>query len=236
MAAHFNIEQIDASPVHRKYVVSFFGDQILTTITADSDIVTQWFNEMERPSLLLVGVGVHFRCFNEFVAATLELCVGGRCLLYQVDCVTTEHPDALLDFLRNEEYTFVGWKISRHLNRLYEDQALDIPRKISVELRKLTAKRCADLGRDAELSALAEMVLGKELEDMPVDNLIPLRWDLDVLLASQVKHACAEAFVSFEIGRVLNAREYRLTPRDDQGYPDYSDPSASSDEDSSDSS
>ncbi|PIM97000.1 hypothetical protein CDL12_30539 [Handroanthus impetiginosus] len=208
MAPNFRIK-----PVCHKYVVSFFKDKIHTTVTSDCATVERWIKEIERPNLFIVGFDIQYSPWvrlNDFVS-TVQLCVGGRCLIYQLEFIDYDFPDVLLDFLANEEYTFVGLDISHALARLKREHALDISRAMVVDYAYY----------DAGLRELTELVLDKDLVNMP-DNVMLRKWSLRRLTAGQVKHACVEAFVAFEIGRVLNAREYRLTPRD---YHDYSDQS-----------
>ncbi|PIM97648.1 hypothetical protein CDL12_29882 [Handroanthus impetiginosus] len=79
--------------VYETYVVSFYNDEIYTTVTSDCDTIARWINEIEHPNLFIVG---------------FDLCVGSRCLIYQLEYVDYDYPDVLLNFLANEEYTFVG--------------------------------------------------------------------------------------------------------------------------------
>lgn len=57
--------------------------------------------------------------------------------------------------------------------------------------------------RNAGLKDLALQVLGKEV-DKP-RNVTLSRWDSQRLTREQVAYACVDAFVSFEIGRSLEA-------------------------------
>ncbi|PIN00253.1 hypothetical protein CDL12_27243 [Handroanthus impetiginosus] len=200
--------------VYETYVVSFYKDEIHATVTSDCDTLTRWINEIEHPNLFIVGFDIQYRyCYlNDFVS-TVQLCVGSRCLIYQLEYVDYDYPDVLLNFLANEEYTFVGWVINHSLTRLEMEHALDIPGGMEVDLMNLLnwylASWIDSLEYDDEWAELAEILVEKELEDMPED-LIILRWDLRRLTPRQVKHLSVDAFVAFEMGRVLNARQYRL--------------------------
>ncbi|PIN00252.1 hypothetical protein CDL12_27242 [Handroanthus impetiginosus] len=201
------------------YAISFYNDEIDTTVTSDCDTVERWINEIPRPNLFIVGVDIKYRYddLKDFVS-TVQLCVGSRCLIYQLEFVDYDFPDVLLDFLANEEYTFVGWDIDYSLTRLETETALDIPRALVVDLMNLAGYRSLNnmdmleyiFFDDPDCIELAEMVLEKELEDMP-EEVLMLRWDLRQLTSEQVKYACVDAFVAFEMGRILNARQYRLT-------------------------
>ncbi|PIN25009.1 hypothetical protein CDL12_02271 [Handroanthus impetiginosus] len=216
MAAKISIVNVDASTAHQTYSVSFFNDEVHTTVTSDAGTVTKWINQIDHPNLLTAGLGIHFRHPDDLTGTTIELCVGGRCLIYQLDLIVVDHhPEALLNFLHYEGYTFVGVGIFPDVKRLNDDHAIYIPEKNLLDLRQLTVYNyCGprDLREykfhQTGLRELAEVVLEKEVEDLAPESVMLRRWDFRRLTSEQVRHACVKAFVSFEIGRVLNAREY----------------------------
>ncbi|WJZ93029.1 hypothetical protein VitviT2T_011994 [Vitis vinifera] len=57
--------------------------------------------------------------------------------------------------------------------------------------------------RNAGIKRLAREVLGREVEKPK--HVARSRWDTDWLSDAQVHYACVDAFVSFEVGRCLNA-------------------------------
>lgn len=57
--------------------------------------------------------------------------------------------------------------------------------------------------RRAGLKTLSSFVLRKEMDKPQWVTLS--RWDYRWLMEDQVMYACVDAFVSFEIGRLLNA-------------------------------
>ncbi|KAL3637095.1 hypothetical protein CASFOL_019394 [Castilleja foliolosa] len=62
--------------------------------------------------------------------------------------------------------------------------------------------------KNAGLKTLARTVLGREVEK---PNAVTMSgWDNRWLTPDQVQYACVDAFVSFEIGRILNASAFRL--------------------------
>lgn len=73
-----------------------------------------------------------------------------------------------------------------------------------MDLRGLAAKvyETKEL-KKAGLKTMARIVLGKEMEKPKW--VTRSRWDNRRLTADQVQYACIDAFVSSEIGRVLNA-------------------------------
>ncbi|KAL0339819.1 UNVERIFIED_CONTAM: hypothetical protein Sradi_4498700 [Sesamum radiatum] len=195
------------------YLVSFFGDTIFTQVTHDPDTVTRWISDIEsihryRLHCLIVGLDVEWRpSFNRYQqipVATLQLCVGRRCLIYQIIHSDDDIPDSLVDFLSNEDYTFVGVNIYSNLDKLETDyDEIKIVHN-AVDLRRLVANRYRR--RDllyAGLEELAKVVLHKEVEKPR--RVTMSRWDSRWLTAEQAQYACTDAFMCFEIGRVLKA-------------------------------
>lgn len=78
------------------YKVTFYGDQIGVTVTKDATVVNEWILQtvhIHRGGL----VGLDIECFNpeeHHPVALLQLCVGRRCLLFQL-----LHKDAVPLFL-----------------------------------------------------------------------------------------------------------------------------------------
>ncbi|XP_073157402.1 3'-5' exonuclease-like [Henckelia pumila] len=196
---------------HNTYEVLFFGDSIHTTVTHDPATVSQWISEVEsihsrRLDHLIVGLDIEWRpSFNRYVqnpVATLQLCVGRRCLVYQL-IHSPGIPSSLVAFLANPNYTFVGIGIRADLEKLEEDYEFGY-RANSVDLRDLAANA---YGRqeltNSGVKLLARIVLEKEVEKPK--RVTMSRWDNPWLTPDQVQYACVDAFVCFEIGRILNA-------------------------------
>ncbi|XP_052180856.1 3'-5' exonuclease-like isoform X2 [Diospyros lotus] len=192
---------------HNVYDVTFFGDQILTTVTHSPPFVDSWISEIvrihrRRLHSLIVGLDIEWRPNNRFYdnpAATLQLCVGHRCLIFQL-IHAPYMPQSLIDFLGNPVYTFVGVGIDGDVEKLTEEYGLSVA--TTLDLRRLAAEECGmrEL-RNAGLKTFAMQVLGKEIEKPRRITLS--RWDSEWLSAGQVQYACIDAFLSFEIGRVL---------------------------------
>ncbi|KAL0453256.1 UNVERIFIED_CONTAM: hypothetical protein Slati_1303700 [Sesamum latifolium] len=199
------------------YLVSFFRDTIFTQVTHDPYTVTRWISDIEsihspRLRCLVVGLDVEWRpSFNrnqQNPVATLQLCVGRRCLIYQIVHSDDDIPESLVDFLSNENYTFVGVNIDSDLDKLETDYDEIETVANTVDLRSLVAWRYRrrDL-LNAGLEELAKVVLRKEVEKPR--GLTMSRWDSRWLTAAQVQCACIDAFMCFEIGRILKAPDYR---------------------------
>lgn len=192
---------------HNLYDVSFFNDQIHTLVTHSAPMVESWLSEInpiinENP---IIGLDVEWRPNQsrsiENPVATLQLCVGHRCLIYQL-IHTQNIPQSLFDFLANRSYKFVGAGIENDVEKLLLDYELKVTN--AVDLGVLAATRlCKRELKNAGLKGLAKEVLGKEIEKPKKVTLS--RWDSEWLTCNQVQYACLDAFLSSEIGRRLNA-------------------------------
>ncbi|CAL4948332.1 unnamed protein product [Urochloa decumbens] len=194
------------------YTVMFEGDAISTTVTSSGDAVKRWLDEVlyvhrRRLHKLVVGLDVEWRppfgpWYNP--TALLQLCVGRRCLVFQLlhaDYV----PDALAEFLDDPRFRFVGVGVQDDAVRLNNDLRLAVSN--TVDLAELAAGEMGrpDL-RSAGLKALASVVMGATV-DKP-ERVRKGRWDAYELSDQQIKYACIDAFVSFEVGRKLLSGDY----------------------------
>lgn len=193
---------------HDYYDITFDDDEILTLLTACPSMVDMWISEIfrihrRRLHRLVVGLDIEWRpSFNRRYrnpVATLQLCVGRRCLIFQL-IHTSEIPQSLIDFLEDDTFTFVGVGVDQDAQRLYDDYDLNVGN--IVDLRELAAE---EMGRDdlrnAGLKILGREVLGREI-DKP-RNVTLSQWDRECLNPAQVLYATIDAFLSFEIGRYL---------------------------------
>ncbi|CAK9153590.1 unnamed protein product [Ilex paraguariensis] len=187
------------------YDVDFFDDTIKTLVTSTPCIVDTWISDMEylhrhRLHKLIVGLDVEWRPGSN-PPATLQLCIGQNCLIFQL-IWAPEIPQSLLDFLSNDDYTFVGVGINQDVEKLRDECCLEVAN--TVDLRGLAARELgSDAFRSAGLVGLARDVLGKNFEK---PNCVTMsEWDVDWLSLDQVMYACVDAFVSFQIGRCLKA-------------------------------
>lgn len=197
---------------HEFFDVNLNNDSIFTLVTNTSSMVDSWISDIERIHRrrlhrLIVGLDIewrpHFGPYRNRVA-TLQLCVGHRCLIFQLICAPAI-PDSLLDFLGNASYTFVGIGIQSDVEKLHMDYNLDVANV--VDLAHLAAHELGSRNlRNAGLKGLAWEVLGMEINKPKRVTLS--RWDSRYLCYDQVRYACIDAFLSFEIGRHLNASNY----------------------------
>ena len=107
------------------------GGIILATVTDSGAVVADWIDEILRIhwcrlNHLIVGLDIEW-CPHGFhgttgenPAAVLQLCVGRRCLVFQIlhsDFI----PDQLRDFLKDVRMDFVGVGIEGDAQKLLEE-------------------------------------------------------------------------------------------------------------------
>ncbi|TVU00176.1 hypothetical protein EJB05_54412, partial [Eragrostis curvula] len=189
-----------AEPESQFLNVMFQGAAISTTVTSSGDAVDNWLYEVRavhrrRLHRLVVGLNVP----TSSPAALLQLCVGRHCLILQF--LHADYlPDALADFLAEPCYTFVGVGVGEDAKRLSDDWDLEVAS--TVDLAGLAAEEMdrPDLRR-AGLEAIASAAIGVDVGRPLWVRTSP--WDASQLSHQQIKYACIDAFVSFEVGRVL---------------------------------
>lgn len=193
------------------YNVGFGADVITTTVTTSGAAVEGWLDEVlavhrRRLHKLVVGLDVEWRpSFGRAYSKTaiLQLCVGRRCLIFQLlrcDYI----PDALGEFL-GAGYTFVGVGVEADAERLWNDYGLKVDQ--TVDLAYLAAEKMErpDL-RNAGMKGIAAAVMDAHVEKPQWVRTGD--WDSYYLSDEQVKYACIDAFVSFEVGRRLFNGDY----------------------------
>ncbi|KAI7994416.1 Werner Syndrome-like exonuclease [Camellia lanceoleosa] len=133
------------------------------TTTNLSIVDYQLPNNTHDPSII-IGFDIKWRpnnCFHDNPTATLQLCIGHRCLIFQF-IYSSQIPQSLFDFLNNPIYTFVGVGIHTDVDKLTKDYGLFVA--TTVDLRSLAADCDMIELRNAGLKNLAKEVLGKEIE------------------------------------------------------------------------
>ncbi|XP_010938222.1 3'-5' exonuclease [Elaeis guineensis] len=191
-----------------RYIVTFNGtDDIMTTVTSSGDDVEAWIDEIlrvhhRRLSRLIVGFDVEWRPSYSRVqnpVAVLQLCVGRRCLVFLIlhaDYV----PDALIDFLANERYKFVGVGIDADVDRLSDYHFISVENTTDLRVLAAAIMNRPELNQKG-LAGLAGDVLGVQVRKPR--EVTMSRWDQRYLTLDQIKYAAVDAFLSFEIGRRL---------------------------------
>ncbi|KAL8133533.1 3'-5' exonuclease-like [Apium graveolens] len=190
---------------HNLYDISFFSTNIRTLLTYHSSRVTSWLHDVTRsPSSSLIGFDVewrpNFQRNQDNRIATIQLCTGTNCLIYHIIHADTI-PQSLVNFLNNTDYTFVGVGIGTDVEKLLDDYGIGVGK--FVDLRAVAASVCGirEL-KNAGLKELTRVVLEKEISKPK--SVTMSRWDNSWLTSAQVMYACVDAYVAYEIARVLN--------------------------------
>ncbi|XP_077243623.1 3'-5' exonuclease-like [Tasmannia lanceolata] len=193
----------DYETIHDIFTVTFYGHEILTTVTSSSSIVTNWISETlqihpQKLTNLLIGLDIEWRPnFQRNVenpVALLQLCINNRCLIFQL--IHADHiPKTLFDFLLNPNFNFVGVGIEEDVEKLLLDYELKVEH--FTDLRVLVGKELKGAG----LRGMANAVLGFDVEKPK--RITMSRWDSSWLTVDQVRYACVDAYLSFAIGKKL---------------------------------
>ncbi|XP_043710593.1 Werner syndrome ATP-dependent helicase homolog [Telopea speciosissima] len=187
------------------FTVNVFGKRVYTTVTCRSSVVRKWiykirFQHRLKRHRLVVGLGVQWRPNLSYrVAATLQLCVGRQCLVFQI-INANNIPRILRRFLSDHLTTFVGVRNYVDSGMLSKDFNLYVNR--IVELGSM-----ANI-RGASMETMASDILGFHEIKKP-EFIGRSRWDDRRLTDHQVQYACVDSNLSFEIGKKLKAWNYR---------------------------
>ncbi|PAN28632.1 hypothetical protein PAHAL_5G167600 [Panicum hallii] len=196
------------------YVVSFDEDAIRTTLADSGDTVDSWLDEIyrvhrRRLRRLVVDLDVewrpsHYGHYYTPPVALLQLCVGRRCLVFQIlhaDYI----PGSLFDFLADERFTFVGVGIGDDAAKLRAGYGLEVG--CAEDLRGLAADTLGNPAlRSAGLQELVWEVMGVQMQKP--HHVRVSAWDARSLSYSQLMYASVDAFASFEVGRRLYDGDY----------------------------
>ncbi|XP_051221160.1 3'-5' exonuclease-like [Lolium perenne] len=156
--------------------------------------------EQDRHHCLVVGLDTEWRQSFEngkprHQVAVIRFCVADRYLVYQV--YHAEYIPAAA-FLADPAFCFAAVRVDGDVKRLWEDCNIQVAH--TVDLPPVAA---AVLGRpelwQAGLKTLAREVMGT-LVDKP-KRVTMSRWAAPRLSGEQVRYACIDAFVSFDVAR-----------------------------------
>ncbi|XP_044504370.1 Werner Syndrome-like exonuclease [Mangifera indica] len=192
---------------HRYFDVIFYNDTILTLVTHTPAMVDFWISDIQRIHQrrlrrLIVGLDTEWRPNfwpnEDNPIAILQLCVGHRCLIFQL-MQAPGIPQSLVNFLTNGNYSFVGVGIHNDVEKLYENYQLHVVNVF--DLRDWAVECTGDQRlRRAGLKRLALAIMGKDIQKPA--SVTMSWWDNPWLAPLQVQYACIDSFVSFEIGRI----------------------------------
>ncbi|XP_055815059.1 3'-5' exonuclease-like [Solanum dulcamara] len=190
------------------YEVKFYNDELEVTVTKNAFVVNDWIlqtvhTHRRRLHKLLVGLDIEWLpCFKpeeNHPVALLQLCVGRRCLLFQLlhkDAV----PGFLVNFLGDPNFKFVGVGVKGDADKLLRDHKLFVSNTVDLNRLALSIYGEEVYGKMG-LKRMAREVLGKVMEK-PL-NVTLSKWDAEELVYEQVEYAAIDAFASFEIGKNL---------------------------------
>ncbi|KAK6941116.1 3'-5' exonuclease domain [Dillenia turbinata] len=192
--------------------VTFYNTNIQTTVTKSSAVVDAWISDIvrvhqHRLHKLIIGLDIEW--LPTFVpgtrnrVATLQLCIGRRCLIFQL-LYCDGIPTSLVNFLGNSNFMFVGVGIEGDAMKLLEDYGLIVGRSMDLRILSMLKLQQEDYGRMG-LKRLGIEILGKLMEK-PL-HISVSKWDAQFLTEEQIKYACIDAFVSFAIAIELLGSE-----------------------------
>ncbi|KAB1222805.1 Werner Syndrome-like exonuclease [Morella rubra] len=190
---------------HSYYDLSSDSYQIRIHLTHSPAVVHYWRNDIyrirrSRLNCLIVGLDIEWRPTYIRVVkrpvATLQLCVGHRCLIFQI-IHAPYIPGSLFRFIGNGKFTFTGVGIKDDAKKLLDDHGLEVANVI--DLRVLAEKKLGTRElRNAGLKKLAFAVLVKEIEKLK--RVTMSRWDNPWPTPAQVQYACVNAFCLWRLG------------------------------------
>ncbi|XP_055817418.1 3'-5' exonuclease-like [Solanum dulcamara] len=189
---------------HKLYDVFINDKEIETLVTRDPAKVCSWIDNTEasnqsRLHRLIVGIDIEWRPGQNPVA-TLQLCVGKSCLIYQI-IHAPSIPWRFRNFLNNDDYRFVGVGIEEDAKKLLNDYGIEVSNK--VDLREWAAEELENENlRRFGLKKLVKQIVGIEIYKPKCVTLSA--WDERWLSLDQICYACLDAYLSFEVGRLLS--------------------------------
>ncbi|CAI9118905.1 OLC1v1020532C1 [Oldenlandia corymbosa var. corymbosa] len=201
------------NPYHRRQlsaatnIVYCDSHCIYTTVTSAGSVVRDWLFRLRRyhthrlrRGRLLVGVGVQWTPGRNPSPATLQLCIGHRCLIFQLTHAD-RIPISLRRFLSDPNITFVGVNNKRDYDMLGYNSGhqLWVPRLIDL-VDVANEKR--GYGMMVSMEKLAEWELG--MKGLKKEILVGRsNWDGFCLSLDQIEYAAVDAFISFMLGKNL---------------------------------
>ncbi|KAI8561868.1 hypothetical protein RHMOL_Rhmol04G0375300 [Rhododendron molle] len=202
---------------HLRFTIEVHGTPFTTTVTSDPEVVRKWlrttlYRFARFRHRLVVGLGVQWRPASyrgeKPPAATLQLCVGRRCLIFQLRHSPTV-PNLLRHFLKDPNHTFVGmWNQSDAKKLLFSSEhELEMARK-PVNLSRHAVSRHD--GRRLDARASRETIV-RECLGFDVDfntRIGRSDWEKYELDDEQILYAAVDAYCSFLIGKDLRAWEF----------------------------
>ncbi|PIA60997.1 hypothetical protein AQUCO_00300487v1 [Aquilegia coerulea] len=204
-----SIEDIDStSNEYSTYSVTIFDQVVHTIVTCTPTKVDEFITEIlniyqNKLNTLIIGLDIEWRPnFKRNIdnpAATLQLCIDRKCLIFQF-LYAPSIPKSLIDFLNNPVYKFVGIGIEEDVEKLLLDYSLRVANPVDLRSFAVNELNRNEL-KKAGLKEMTKVVLDMEIQKPK--RVTMSRWDVEWLTYAQVQYACVDAFLSFEIGKKL---------------------------------
>ncbi|KAM7505196.1 hypothetical protein LguiB_004100 [Lonicera macranthoides] len=189
---------------HNTYTITFHTTTLHTLVTHTPSFVENWISTHTATTPQLIGLDVEWRPNfsrqSDNPIATLQLSTSQNCLVFQI-LHSPSIPQSLTNLLSNRDYTFVGVGIDEDTEKLLFDYGLGVANPVDLRVWA-KEKGFGDL-KNAGLKEMSRVLLGKEV--VKPKRVTMSRWDSEWLYPEQVQYAALDAFLSFEIGRVLSA-------------------------------
>ncbi|CAJ1963135.1 unnamed protein product [Sphenostylis stenocarpa] len=194
------------------YTVAFRTAPIIitVTVTAIPSVVRNWLfrtltvcRRYVRQQNFVVGLGVQWTPgHEESPPNTLQLCVGHRCLIFQLDRANYV-PIKLRRFLLDPSLTFVGF-----WNELDRRKLLSSKHRLEMVTDPLDLKRYAenDHGQILDQESVNEIVaesVGLEVDQR--SEISTSDWDREELEHDQIVYAAVDAYCAFLFGKNIGA-------------------------------
>jgi hypothetical protein len=190
----------------RIFRVLFFDRSIHVTVTSTPSEVRRWLkNAMHRFRIdvrrrrLVVGLGVQWTPSSDS-AATLQICIGNLCLVFQLHHAPRV-PLYLRRFLSDSDHTFVGvWNYNDQDMLRRSKHRLRVPRL--VDIRDVVEEK-KGWSRQLSMETLSEDLLG--FKDVTKPAWVRRSdWEAYWLEEEQVQYAAVDAYLSFRMGKALH--------------------------------
>ncbi|KAJ3684935.1 hypothetical protein LUZ61_014099 [Rhynchospora tenuis] len=197
------------------YIISVGDHTINATVTGSGDEAADWIKYIlwihrYRLDRLIVGLDIEWcphgwhGTFGQNPPALLQLCVGHRCLVFQlIHCNFI--PEQLCEFLSDDRFRFLGVGIEDDLQKLRANYDLEVENWD--DLRYLAADATGQRAmRQWGLQSLVREFMGVNM-DKP-RRVCLSDWGSYSLTEEQIEYASLDAFTSFEVGRRLVTGDY----------------------------
>ncbi|XP_047173632.1 exonuclease 3'-5' domain-containing protein 2-like [Vigna umbellata] len=201
---------------HDFYTIDVDGDPVKVTVTSTASVVRRWItsivNQHRRHVYLrrlVVGLGVQWSPGgSDPPADTLQLCVGRRCLIFQL-AHADRVPRNLRTFLNHRSHTFVGfWNHSDRRKLENSEHCLDMCRD-PLDLRYFAETENDDYLVQDSVEEIVEKCLGYIVEQRREISMS--NWYRKHLSNEQIAYATVDAYCAFLVGR--NSRVWNVEAR-----------------------